>query len=261
MQAKDWVIVSESLTGIARPGSRGHTSQMHIVLIPGFMADASLWDDMAPALSALGPITHGDVSRAKTIVEMARHVLAESPERFALIGFSMGGYVAREIARAAPERVQALVLVATSTRADTPEQSRRKAAAVRMMDQKRFKGLSRPGVLSSLHPDRASDAAMIERVRAMSERVGGEVFRRHASQKRDSDQHQLAAIHCPTLIVAADYDALRSLEEAQELHNGIRGSALTVIEGSGHMIPMERPEALVAAIVPWLQETVRPMAT
>ena len=158
---------------------------MHTVLIPGFMADASLWDDVAPALSALGPISHGDVSRAATIGEMAAHVLAEAPERFALIGFSMGGYVAREIARTAPEQVQALVLVATSARADTPEQIRRKAAAVRMMDPKRFKGLSRPGVLSSLHPDRASDETMIERVRAMSERVGSEVFRRHASQDRE----------------------------------------------------------------------------
>jgi len=234
---------------------------MHTVLIPGFMADASLWDDVAPVLSALGPIIHGDVSRAATIAEMARHVLAEAPEQFAMIGFSMGGYVAREIARAAPERIQALVLVATSARADTPEQKRRKAAAVRMMDPTRFKGLSRPGVLSSLHPDRAHDEAMIERVRAMSERVGGEVFRRHASRDRQSDQHQLAAIRCPTLTVAADRDALRSLEESQELHDGISGSKLILIERSGHMIPLEQPEALAAALIPWLRVTVRPPAT
>ena len=234
---------------------------MHTILIPGFMADASLWDDVAPALGRLGPIIHGDVSGAATIAEMARHVLTQAPEQFALVGFSMGGYVAREIARVAPESVQALVLVATSARADTPEQKRRKAAAVRMMDPKRFTGLSRPGVLSSLHPDRARDEAMVERVRAMSERVGGEVFRRHASRDRQSDQHQLAAIRCPTLIVAADKDALRSLEESQELHDGISGSKLILIEESGHMVPIEQPEALAAAIVPWLYEAVRPKAT
>ena len=99
--------------GIARPSSQRLTLQMHTVLIPGFMADASLWDDVAPALSALGPIVHADVSRAATIAEMARHVLAKAPEQFALIGFSMGGYVALEIARAARDRVQALGLVAT----------------------------------------------------------------------------------------------------------------------------------------------------
>ena len=112
-QAKDGIVVSESLMGIARPSSQRHTPRMNTVLIPGFMADASLWDDMASALGALGPLIHGDVSRAKTMAETARHVLAEAPEQFALLGFSMGGYIAREIARAAPERVQALVLVAT----------------------------------------------------------------------------------------------------------------------------------------------------
>ena len=102
---------------------------------------------------------------------------------------------------------------------------------------------------------------MVERVRAMRQRVGGEVFRRHASQDRESDQHQLAAIRCLTLIVAADGDSLRSLEEARELRDRISGSKLTLIEGSGHMIPMERPDALAAAIVPWLYEAVRPKAT
>jgi pimeloyl-ACP methyl ester carboxylesterase len=234
---------------------------MHTVLIPGFMADASLWDDVAPAIGKLGPIIHGDVSGAATIAEMARHVLTQAPEQFALVGFSMGGYVAQEIARVAPESVQALVLVASSARADTPEQKRRKAAAVRMMNPARFTGLSRPGILSSLHPDRASDEAIIERVRAMSERVGGEVFRRHASRDRQSDQHQLAAIRCPTLIVAADRDALRSLEESQELHDGISGSKLILIEESGHMVPMEQPEALAAAVIPCLRQMVRPPAT
>ena len=102
---------------------------------------------------------------------------------------------------------------------------------------------------------------MVERVRAMRQRVGGEVFRRHASQDRESDQHQLAAIRCLTLIVAADRDALRSPEEAQELRDGIGGSKLTIIEGSGHMIPIEQPEALAAAIVPWLCESIRATAT
>lgn len=230
---------------------------MHLVLIPGFMADASLWDDVVPALAALGPILHSDVSRAATIAGMAQHFLAETPAQFALIGFSMGGYVARDIARVAPERVQALVLVAISARADTPEQVQRKAAAVRIMDPKRFTGLSRPGVLSSLHPDREGNEAMIERVRAMSERVGGQVFKRHASQVRDSDLQQLAVIQCPTLIIAGDQDTLRSMEEARELRDGIGGSTLTIIEGSGHMILMEQPEALAAAIVPWLREHVQ----
>ncbi|MCJ2067258.1 alpha/beta hydrolase [Methylobacterium sp. J-030] len=227
---------------------------MHIVLIPGFMADASLWDGIVQDVGILGPLVYGDLSRATSIREMAQHVLDDAPEHFSLIGFSMGGYVAREIVRIAPERVTALVLVATSARADTVEQARRKASAVRLMDPTRFTGFSRSGVLSSLHPDRAGDEAMIERVRAMSERVGAEVFRRHASQDRPSDLHLLNSIQCPTLVIAADQDALRSIGEAQELRDGINGAKLIIIENSGHMIPIERPKALADAVVPWLRD-------
>lgn len=226
---------------------------MHVVLIPGFMTDAALWDDVAPALQAIGPVSHADLSQASTIAAMAQHTLARAPERFAVIGFSMGGFVAREVVRRAPDRVQALVLVATSARADTPAQKRKKSFAVNSVNVERFTGLSRSAVLSSLHPDRASDDAMVERVRAMSERVGGAVFVRHAAPERASDLDQLAEIRCPTLIVAADQDALRSVAEAEELRAGIVGATLTVIEGSGHMLPIEKPEALAGVIVPWLR--------
>jgi pimeloyl-ACP methyl ester carboxylesterase len=107
-----------------------HERPMTLVLLPGFMTDPDLWADMLPSLAPLGPILHGDLSRDATIDAMARRVAAEAPDRFTLIGFSMGGYVAREITRLAPERVRALVLIATSPRADTPGQARRKTAAV-----------------------------------------------------------------------------------------------------------------------------------
>lgn len=227
---------------------------MHILLIPGFMADASLWDDVVADLGQIGEVSHGDISQASTIEEMARQILDHAPERFVVIGFSMGGYVAREMARLAAGRVEALVLVATSARADTPAQARQKAFAVRNVQPDRFHGLSRGAVLSSLHPSRADDEAMVERVRAMSERVGGAVFLRHASQARAGDLDRLASIRCPTLVVAADRDALRSLDESRELRDGITGATMVVVEESGHMIPIERPVELAALVVPWLRE-------
>jgi pimeloyl-ACP methyl ester carboxylesterase len=231
---------------------------MNILLVPGFMTDAALWDDMLPALQDLGPITHGDTTYAETIADMAQHVLIDAPEQFALVGFSMGGYVAREIARIAPERVLALVLVATSARADTPEQTRRKAVSVKMAELRRFTSFSRPGILISLHPDRVIDEPLIERVRAMSERVGGDVFRRHTLQFRETDLDRLDAVRCPTLVVAGDRDALRSFEEAQELCAGIDGATMVLIKGSGHMIPMEQPAALTETIIPWLRTHAAP---
>ena len=220
---------------------------MNLVLIPGFMANASLWDEVAPG--EFGPLTYGDVSQQATIPAMARHVAANAPDRFILIVFSMGGYVAREVAR-----VQALVLVATSARADTPEQAHRKAAAIANLSRSRFTGLSRTAIAALLHPPRAMDASLIERIRHMGERLGREVFLRQAGVQRESDLHRLGEIHCPTLVVAAAQDPLRSLAEAQELEQGIAGSSLTLIEGSGHMVPIEAPVAFTQAVVPWLRQ-------
>lgn len=89
----------------------------------------------------------------------------------------------------------------------------------------------------------------------MSERVGVDVFIRHVSEARGADLDRLDAIKCPTLVIAADGDRLRTMDEADELVNGIPGSSLSVIDGSGHMIPIEQPKALTAVIAGWLENT------
>lgn len=225
---------------------------MNMVLVPGFMADASLWDDVVPVLRRIGPISHADLSAIASIMEMAHGVLAKAPARLSVIGFSMGGYVVREMARIAPERVQALVLVATSARADTPEQSQRKMAAVGLLTDANFTGLSRKIVVSSLHPDHAANEAMIERIQAMSRRLGREAFMRQATLMRESDLDRLDEIRCPTLIIAAGHDRLRSLQEARELQQGIPSADFEIIQASGHMVPIEAPIQFSAIVTAWL---------
>jgi pimeloyl-ACP methyl ester carboxylesterase len=230
---------------------------MALLLVPGFMADETLWNDMTAALARFGPILHADLRHDTSVEAMARRALASAPPSFLLVGFSMGGYVARDIARLAPEygkRVDALVLVATSTRPDTPAMRQRKGAVGHAAPSVAFSGLSRIAVASSLHPKDKHNEAMIERVRAMGVRLGGEVFRRQSVLERPGDIDRLQAIRCPTLVIAAAQDQLRSLEEAQELQAGIPDARLAVIEDSGHMIPIEAPQRLLEAIVPWLAE-------
>jgi pimeloyl-ACP methyl ester carboxylesterase len=148
--------------------------------------------------------------------------------------------------------VQALVLIATSTRPDTAALRQRKGAIGHAAASIAFSGLSRIAVASSLHPKQKHNEAMIERVRAMGVRLGGEVFRRQSMLERPGDIGKLGEIRCPTLVIAAAQDGLRSLEEAQELQAGIPDASLVVIEDSGHMIPIEAPQQLAAVIVPWL---------
>ena len=225
---------------------------MALVLIPGFMLDGDLWRDVAPGLAPFAPLLHANLSLDTAITAMAERALADAPPRFAVIGFSMGGYVAREIVRLAPERVSALILIATSARPDTHAQARRKAMAVAQIAAGGFRGLSRAGVIPSLHPDNRDDDAIITRIQAMSLRLGGEVFCRQSMLDRQADAELLGDINCPTLIIAARADTLRSVAESEQLHAGIAGSELVVVETTGHMIPMEAPDELLAIIAPWL---------
>ena len=231
---------------------------MTVLLVPGFMADADLWRDVEAALAPWGPIRHADTSRDKTIVAMAERALAEVEGTFIIIGFSMGGYVAREVARLASERVQALVLVATSARGDTSEQARRKAsAAEQVASLSGFAGIGRSVVASALHPDRARDEALVSRIQAMALRLGGEVFRRQSLMPREGDLAELRSIRCQTLVIAGRQDRVRSIAEAEELHAGIPGAELRILEEAGHMLPMEVGADLAAAVTAWLGPCLR----
>ncbi|MGZ5182915.1 MAG: alpha/beta fold hydrolase [Ramlibacter sp.] len=227
---------------------------MAILLVPGFMADETLWRDLEAPLARFAPIHHADLRHDSSIEAMARRALQSAPPSFLLVGFSMGGYVARDIARLAPERVRALALIATSTRPDTPALQRRKGAIGNAAPSIAFSGLSRTAVATSLHPKDRDNEALIERVRGMGMRLGGEVFRRQSMLERPGDLDRLQEIRCPTLVVAASHDQLRSLEEARELQQGIPGATFELIEDSGHMIPIEAPERLAGVIVPWLSQ-------
>lgn len=217
------------------------------------MADATLWDDMRDRLAPFGPLVHADLRHDSTLEGMARRVLADAPPTFILAGFSMGGYVAREIVRQAPGRVRALALIATSTRPDSPALRQSKARVAQAAPSVSFAGLSRIAIATSLHPKDSANEALIERVRMMGVRLGGVAFRNQSLLERPGDLHLLGQIRCPTLVVAAGHDRLRSIEESRELQAGIAGAEFALIEDSGHMIPIEAPRQLADVLVPWLE--------
>lgn len=225
---------------------------MAMLLVPGFMLDADLWRDVVPELAEYGPATYADLSQDGSIAAMARRALSEAPSEFVLVGFSMGGYVAREIVRQAGDRVTALVLIATSARGDSNVELQRKAAIAGHTGGAVFRGLSRAAVASSLHPANAERTDIIARILAAGQRLGGDVFRRQSLIDRRDERDNLKAIRCPSLVIAGEQDRLRSRTEALELHQGIVGSSFEIIENTGHMVPMEAPQRLGASIREWL---------
>lgn len=225
----------------------------NVVFVPGFMTDNTMWDDVVRHMSPSNKYYFPDLRHRNSIEAMARHVLENVPANFSLVGFSMGGYIAREAARLIPSRVNKLALVATSARRDRASLIRNRMDAVRHMSNVGFKGLSRQSVQMSLHKNNAQNYQLIQRIRDMNQRVGFDAFACQASTHRDGDLNKLSAIKQPCLVIAADGDRLRSVDESRELVEGISNSRMVIVPQSGHMIPLEKPLLLAAILTDWLE--------
>jgi pimeloyl-ACP methyl ester carboxylesterase len=220
----------------------------HLVLLPGFMCDADLWSDMVPDLTRLGHLHYGNVYQDDTLQGMAQRVLAEAPDSFVLVGFSMGGFVARVLTLMAPQRVTGVAFVASSARGYSEEERRLRQAGGRP-------GNLSPradGVAAGLHPDRERDPALLDRLRSMQRRLGPEVRKRQAALVRLDGYAELERIACPALVVACRQDRLRSFAETERMAKHLPHARFEVIEDCGHMAPLEGPRELAALLGDWI---------
>jgi pimeloyl-ACP methyl ester carboxylesterase len=219
-----------------------------LVLLPGFMCDQDLWTDMVPDLQKLGTMHYGNVYEDSTLDGMARRVLDSSPERFVLVGFSMGGFVARVLCLMAPERVTGVAFVASSARGYSEEETERRKKGYGPGGRLPRATSGAPG----LHPDRENDPVLIGRLRGMQQRLGREVRARQAALVRRDGYGDLERITCPSLVVACRQDRLRSFAESERMARHLPNSSFSVIEDCGHMAPLERPHELAAVLDHWI---------
>jgi pimeloyl-ACP methyl ester carboxylesterase len=219
------------------------------------LCDSALWRHQLATLRDVAAMTVADLSTSDSIAGMARAVLETAPPRFALAALSMGGYVAHEIMRVAPDRVTRLALIDTSARPDTDEQRQRRLALIDLADRGKFKGVT-PRLLPLLvHPDRLGDVALAGDIMAMAERIGKDAFLRQqrAVMGRIDSRPHLAAYSGPCLVMVGRQDAITPLELSAEMAQLIPGAKLVVIESCGHLATMERPEAASAVLRYWMQ--------
>jgi len=224
-----------------------------LLFLPGLLCDARLWRDPASALADVAEPRIADLTLDDSVAAMARRALAGAPERFSLAALSMGGYVAFEILRQAPERVARLALFSTSAAPDTPERAARRRAGMASLAYGRFAGVTRRMLPQLVHPERVAGPVGDE-VRAMAERVGGEAYLRQqtAILGRPDSRPLLSAITVPTLVAVGDGDALTPPAESEAIHRGIRGSELHVLDHCGHLPAMERPAETARLLRRWL---------
>ncbi len=229
------------------------TEPLPSVLIPGLLCTPRLYAEQIPALWRCGPVLIADHTRDDTMAAIAARILAAAPARFALAGLSMGGYIALEIVRRAPDRVARLALLDTGARADTPEQSERRNRLIALAQGGRFGEI--PDLLFPLfvHRNHQADASLKQVVRVMAEETGVETFMRQqrAIMRRPDLRPSLAAIRCPTLVLVGEGDELTPPALAREIADGIAGAHLVVVSESGHLSTLEQPAAVSKALVEW----------
>ena len=230
-------------------------NSMPILLVPGLVSSPRIYAPVVPALWQFGPVTVANHIRDAHMALIARRILAEAPPRFALAGHSMGGYIAFEIMRQAPERVAKLALLNTQARSDTPEATTRRRTMMA-----RAKGGEYRAVLDELfpgfvHPSRREDADLRQLVYDMGWDVGVEAFVRQqeAIISRPDSRPALATIKCPTLVLSGDEDNTIPNALSVEMGDNIHNAKLVILPNCGHLPQVEQPEATAKALVEWLR--------
>jgi pimeloyl-ACP methyl ester carboxylesterase len=225
------------------------------VLVAGLNCSARLYADQVTALWQFGPVTVADHRRDDSMAAMARRILAAAPPRFALVGLSMGGYVAFEIMRQAASRVAKLALLDTGARGEAPERTEQRKPLIALAKSGRFAEILESQYPTLVHHSRHGDAALKATVRAMNEETGAEAYLRQqqAIMTRVDSRPSLAAIKCPTLVLVGDSDEATPPDLAHEMVAAIAGAKLAVVPACGHLSTIERPQAVNTALVEWMR--------
>lgn len=226
-----------------------------VVLIPGMMCDARMWGGLASHL-APRPVGHFLPTGADSVSALAGQLLQDAPPRFALAGLSMGGIVAMEVVRQAPDRVKRLALLDTNPCAEATEvQAKRQGQINRALSGRLaavIKTEMKPNYLAP-GPDKG---AILDLCLDMALSLGPDVFARQSRALRDRpDQQQtLAAFKGPALVLMGQQDRLCPLTPHQLMHRLMPQSTLTLIAGAAHLPTLENPKDTIAALIRWLED-------
>lgn len=225
-----------------------------VVLVTGQLLTAEVFAPQIAGLGADFDLRLADHTRDETIAGMADRLLAEAPARFDLVAQAMGGFVAFEVLRKAPERIRSLVLMATLAPNDGPAQTERRQGYMRLVEAGRFEEVVEERIPILVHPARREDEGLLPVIRRMARQTGAGTFLRQqrAIMGRADSRPSLSRIGCPTLLVWGRQDGITSEAHQQEMLDLIPGARLEVVEDCGHLATLEKPRTVTALLAAWL---------
>lgn len=230
-----------------------NTESAKLVLLPGLNNTRAVFDGVCQALPACVHAHPVDNPALDDVDAIAQALLPGLPERFWLAGFSFGGYVALALLAAAPERVQGLALLCTTPFADNPAAADGRRAALQAVREGRYFELIESQVGKAFHPDSLTNASLMAARRQMLHNYGPASFEAHVRATcTRPDRSSLLDGQRPTLVLAASHDALYPPRFTADYAGRIPGAVHAVIDGAGHLAPMEKPAEVAATLARWM---------
>ena len=244
---------------------KGPRAAPAVVLLHGFPLDHRMWRAQQQALEAAGlrvvvpdlrgmgkaPLGRPGAGVAEHAADVLRLADRAGIRRFALAGFSMGGYVALEVSRQAPERVAGLALVDTRAEPDSEE-----ARAARMATIEKVRANGMQPLVDAMLPKMltpAAQPALVDEVRAMmlAQRPEGAILALHALASRPDARPTLPRIRAPTIVLVGQDDPVTPPDASKAMAAAIPGASYHAVQGAAHLAPMERPGEVAEALVAW----------
>lgn len=228
-----------------------------VLLLPGLICDARIWAPQVEDLRSQREVRAiNSYGGADSLGAMAEKALEDAPSRFAVIGHSMGGRVALEVFRRAPERVAGIGLISTGTHLPKPNEAEGRFSLLSRGVEEGMDALIGAWLPPMVGEGNRLNPGLMDMLWAMCSDAGLDMFERQirALLARPEVDSLLPQINCPALVATGEYDTWASPAQHEPIAAAIKGSTYAVIPNAGHMVPVEQPEAMTRTITEWLEK-------
>ncbi|WP_260582943.1 alpha/beta fold hydrolase [Sphingopyxis sp. PET50] len=228
-------------------------SSLPIVLITGQLLTKAVWRPLLDAWFDREVIV-ADNQSDDTIEGFAERLLADAPPKFILVGHAMGGFIAFEVMRRAPERVAKLALIATLASADGPAQTARRQGYIDLVESGKFDQVVEERIPILFPEEKRNDERLLGIARQMASDTGADTFlaQQRAIMARIDSRPRLGEIAVPVLLIWGEKDGITSRAHHDEIAAAIPGARLEVIAGAGHLPTVEAPELVVPLLTEFI---------
>lgn len=226
-----------------------------LILIPGLLNDENLWKYQRHFLENQADITVAKIEKFTDIRTQAAHILQNAPQKFALCGLSMGGYIGMEILKQAPHRISKVAFLDTSWEIDTDEKRRQRENMINLSAHGRFEGVTSLILKQILAKKSLENHDIIAEIKSMAQNVGQKEFvnQQKLILSRTESVSLLPQIQVPALCIVGKEDVITPPSVMQKMAKALPYGYFCEIEDAAHLPPLEQPYAVNAAMQIWLQ--------